>query len=782
VKRPAKANLPVEAITNNVLIARGAAAAVFRVDVVSYEFLSVAEKRRLFERFAWWMLKVEADFSIYRVCREYPADHYVDDTVSLIDERFADRARWEGLLADHAEHIRGMRSYVPELYFVVALNARSRLPWRGSKQDSQLMRDAEQEALDLISTYLPARRATTLELQWMMRRAAVRGVCEPDLDPYWSPPALSLDGGIWSAGRADVQKFMASVTKRGRHVEVEGEDGDSVQSFLSLGDFPLRAEFPGDAELLFAPLEKLDFGVDVVAHVRWISNKSMQTKADDSVRDSADSIEDASARYLDSETREHAQRSVQAQAYYSSEPYPPGLDTTISLAVGAADKTQLTERVRRLRRVYRASRLYDAPMLQVALYGDHLLRPDGGQVLEYRKLLKRERLAATMPLGSRSAGSERGIYVAHTIPGVRRPVRFNPLESSSINRGGAVLMVGALGGGKTIAGELLAYQAEHRGSIVVDIDPRPDHSFEALLGDRVHAISLDNVERNRGLLDPLVIAPPALREELAASYMVGILSPAHPPSWRSEVIAAVRAVLVQESPSSRAVVEHLLDSDNQNARDVGRELSIMADWGLCNLAFGDGSAVSTDVQRMVTTIKSAGLSLPPAGSARESYDDAERISVSTLKLIVCLALSLVSGDPSVHKLLLLDEAHSLAETADGRRFLARVLRMTRSMNVTMLLLSQLAGDFTELSELVGQRFSFRQETDEQARANLLMHGLEPTPAWIEMLQGFSDGECLMSGLDRRVAAVKFDVVRPEFLRLADTNPTRRIADLEQAVS
>jgi hypothetical protein len=97
------------------------------------------------------MLKVEADFSVYRVCREYPADHYVDDTVSLIDERFADRSRWEALLADHAEHIRGMRSYVPELYFVVALNARSRIPWRGTKQDSQLMRDAEQEALDLIS-------------------------------------------------------------------------------------------------------------------------------------------------------------------------------------------------------------------------------------------------------------------------------------------------------------------------------------------------------------------------------------------------------------------------------------------------------------------------------------------------------------------------------------------------------------------------------------------------------------------------------------------------------
>jgi hypothetical protein len=264
MKRKAKVALPVEAVAQNVLIARGLAAAVFRVDSVSYEFLGEMDKKRLWEKLAWWMLKVEANFSIYRVCREYPAERYVQDTVSLIDERFADRAAWEALLDQHAQRLRGMRSYEPELYFVVSLNARSRIPWRGASQDSQMMRDAEQESLDLIRSYLPARRATTLELQWLLRRVAVRGAREPDLDPHWSPPALSLEGGIWSPGRADVQRFMASVEKQGRRVYVEGEDGESYQSFLALGGFPVHAEFPGDSELLYAPLEKLDFAVDSV--------------------------------------------------------------------------------------------------------------------------------------------------------------------------------------------------------------------------------------------------------------------------------------------------------------------------------------------------------------------------------------------------------------------------------------------------------------------------------------------------------------------------------------
>jgi hypothetical protein len=84
------------------------------------------------------------------------------------------------------------------------------------------------------------------------------------------------------------------------------------------------------------------------------------------------------------------------------------------------------------------------------------------------------------------------------------------LEASETNRAGAVMLCGTLGSGKTMAAAAARLPGRAlRGSRVVDIDPRPDHSLERLPGleDLVHVISLANLDANRGLLDPLVVAP-----------------------------------------------------------------------------------------------------------------------------------------------------------------------------------------------------------------------------------------------------------------------------------
>src|SRR5947208_9774969 len=106
-----------------------------------------------------------------------------------------------------------------------------------------------------------------------------------------------------------------------------------------------------------------------------------------------------------------------------------------------------------------------------------------------------------------------------------------------------------LGSGKTIAAELLAFQAERRGSLVVDVDPKPDHNLEGLpeLDGRVQVIELSGEDRYRGLLDPLVVAPESLREDLASSYLIELL-PQAPPAWEAQVRKAVRAALEQPDP------------------------------------------------------------------------------------------------------------------------------------------------------------------------------------------------------------------------------------------
>ena len=184
--------------------------------------------------------------------------------------------------------------------------------------------------------------------------------------------------------------------------------------------------------------------------------------------------------------------------------------------------------------------------LQPALFLDHLPRADGGMVRDYADVLTIEQFGALMPVGTHQAGSERGVYIGRTLAGGARPVRFDVTEASRTGRPPSILLAGTLGSGKTIAAELLAFQAERRGSLVVDVDPKPDHNLEGLpeLDGRVHVIELSGDDRYRGLLDPLAVAPEALREDLASSYLIELL-PQAPPAWETQVRKAVRAALEQ---------------------------------------------------------------------------------------------------------------------------------------------------------------------------------------------------------------------------------------------
>src|SRR3954465_729002 len=129
------------------------------------------------------------------------------------------------------------------------------------------------------------------------------------------------------------------------------------------------------------------------------------------------------------------------------------------------------------------------------------------------------------------------------------PVRFNITETSRAGRPASILWPARAGPGTTIASELLAVQAERRGSLVVDVAPKPDHNLEGLpeLDGRVHVIELSGQDRYRGLLDPPVAAPDALREDLASSYLTELL-PQAPPAWETQVRKAVRETLERARP------------------------------------------------------------------------------------------------------------------------------------------------------------------------------------------------------------------------------------------
>ena len=281
----------------------------------------------------------------------------------------------------------------------------------------------EERAFRRASGCLPVRRATTAEVQWLLRRAACRGLDEPVLDEHWQPNALMVetpDGRVaYEPLECElVRHANAPILEEDRTLVVDAAEGRSYQAMLAVGALPEESEFPGSAELLFAPLEAVDFPVDAVVHARWLGNREAVAR----VRRRIVDADNAFAEQLTSAhgplsfaAEENRQLARELDAYLQSHERPPLLSAAISLAVGAPGREELERRVEALRHRFGTVSLYRPLGLQPALFLDHLPRADGGTVRDYADILTVEQFGALMTIGTHRAGASQGVYAA-TLP------------------------------------------------------------------------------------------------------------------------------------------------------------------------------------------------------------------------------------------------------------------------------------------------------------------------------------------------------------------------------
>ena len=101
---------------------------------------------------------------------------------------------------------------------------------------------SEQRIFERLSAVLAIQRASTRELQWLLRRAATRGVVEPSLDEHWQPDALLLGagedgrGGVFEPLGVDLERCAnAAITERERTLVVDGEQAALFRRCSRLG-------------------------------------------------------------------------------------------------------------------------------------------------------------------------------------------------------------------------------------------------------------------------------------------------------------------------------------------------------------------------------------------------------------------------------------------------------------------------------------------------------------------------------------------------------------------
>ena len=792
----------------------GQAAAMYRLPTVSYALLPDSDKHAWKWTVASLVLAAQADVSIYRVQRRWPTEDYVAQAAGLVDPQYQDPAVWQAFLEGHRPRLDALESHLPEVYLRVALPAP---PASGvkdtvdrvyrrlsetfgappaapiSQRRIEQVMDAESLMLDAVRRSMPgAEPMTTRQLQWLCRRAAVRHVAEPVLDENWRPNAMltvdpDSDGAVWEPRDSDfLPLFHATIRREQDHVVVRGYEAQTYQAFLTLGTLPGVVEFPGaQAELMFRTLDALPFPVDAVIHGKYIANRKALSEVNKAVIDAENALDEASTGHHAPDEMQYLNPALARalKTYLQSENQPPMLDATITYAIGAPSLAELRRRIQALASQFNTVAIHHPAGLQAHLYCDHLLRPGGGAVTDYDQMLTIEQFGMLMPVATRDVGSERGPYSGYTVANgrARSPVKTNLLAAAADALPTSVYLAGRQGSGKTLGAELLAYHAAMRGSYVITADPSPtpDHRITDLFPGESEVIGLDANPEYRGTLDPLIVTPEELREEIAVDYYLGVLDQPRP-GWDTELTRAVRAV--RQDPGSTsgslAVVERLA-AGNDTAREVASALEVVSDVGLGMLGFGDGKGAAArsfaDIKR-VTTIRMGNLALPSPDVPRSHYGRRERMAVATFRLVVAYIMWLVTHDRSIHKVVLLDEAWALPP-----ELLSQLVRLGRKFNCTVLICSQTISDLGALKNLIGMYFIFgvNDSNDDpdhpgEAQRAVSLIGLDPRDsalcARLADKRQFEKGRCLHRDLKGRVADMQMDLVDPEVLRILRTEP------------
>jgi hypothetical protein len=779
--------------------------AAFALPCVSYRWLSSERKRVLLAQLVAALGTIDGEVQILRVNRHLDADGYATQTRRACPS-LTDRGR--DYVSLQAARLREMRAAHPVVYLLASLpGARSglfasagRRSWlpasgpAGKLRRPRLIGVQELERAQVgaerlrahLSDFVGVRPARAAELQWLVRRSFCRGLGEPEVEDLHEPRALAFEHN----GRASLAPLEGEVVRwcnsllehRLGCVKVCSELGESWQALLTLGSLPETVEFPGHrAELMFAPIESLPFGVDVSLNARAIPNGAAVRLARRRIQDADQVLQAESDGELgvSDAAYERSRHARELLSYLQDASRPALLRATSTLAVGASSEEQLAERVDACRRAYGDIRLHRPLGDQLALFLQHL-PAQRTRVVGYDDTLTLEQVAAMMPLAAHEVGSHSGFYLGHSASASRRPVRLDLKEGSQSDRNTAILAVGALGSGKTTLAQKLAYEAFLQGARVVDFDPKGDHRFHLLddVAPCAETIALRPEDRSlRGVLDPLRVAPAHLRREATVSFLCELLPARAKPTWETAVMACVdRVIRACRAPTCQEVIRALLAGDRDDV-EVGKAIAVYSGAGLTQLGFADAESPAPAAGRsQVTHIAIRDLPAPPLDAPRSEYTQAERIGVQIMRLIAMLAMDLLAREPGRLKVFCVDEGWRLLADPVGRTLLASLQRMGRSEMAVPIVSTQLVGDALvgereSLVNLLGATFVFGLRSDVEAERALKLLGLQPDdPQARAMLLEMDAGACMFRDHRGRVEAVQVELVAPWLAQRLSTTP------------
>jgi AAA-like domain len=569
--------------------------------------------------------------------------------------------------------------------------------------------------------------ASPADLEWLLHRSVNLGEPEPKL--YGKPSWEVEDMGHFTDGLRYHAPLYGDAVKIGtrelgdesreRHVSVltvgrmDPFDVPDRDPWMTWGDGLSNSEDPQfvewSARFSLLPPEEMRKAI------RWRGNMLRNQRQHFDIKDidtppSVDSAYRSAVQVLDELESGNPVYAVSAVGY-------------IRAAVVGSTVQDVRRRAQAVRDAYGPKILVEQPSGQIAAMRE--FQPCGPLAQTgYKRRMRVPDLAAAMPNVDGALGDRLGFYLGFTASGTRSAVNFEPRVMTELNRGsGLVTIIARQGGGKSVVGGAICYDAVRRGTRTIINDPS---GLLAPLADlpeiAPYSQVLDLAKAPAGTLVPwALIAPPnprnfdteaewkeAAREaelarvELAidiANMMIhrGTLTP----EVREAISKAVMTVGGRPDRNYWHVVDALRAMDTAPARIAADALENISDQPLARLYFppADASPIVTKLptnEAVLTIIVMSNVRAPAAGTDPESWSISERMAVPALHLSGYLTLREVYNRPRHEpKLMFQDEGSFVSDVASLRSLLRRATTDSRKYNLVFLWANQDAAGLLE---------------------------------------------------------------------------------------
>jgi hypothetical protein len=802
--------------------------AIFKIQGDNYEFLSEAGKRELNWRLANYLGGITSDAQLHIIPVEQDIDAHYDSIVNNLDKADPLYPRSEPLFQKQRNYLKSsiqskaeVNDYTNYIYVKLQMSANQLDVMKEAfsyfvkdpinavhswlNLDTRDILESKIEEyqhlangwLEQQSELLCMTRATAKETQWLIKRAAYRGMPEnkinllyddTDKKNIWQPKA-ELEDGVLHPQKSIVNLFEGKITPKNRYLEVETEEGLSYQSFMVMSHFPDEIRNPG-REWIYKLLQK-DVKPEICIHFEAIdperSLKKVEGKQQE-IESQTEHVREAGAR-VPKDLKEGLMDGMQLENELRNN-REPLLVSTIQFCVASQDKDDMQSRSKKLINFFKMWQFaVERPVADQSKLFFNFIPSVTNMVKGYAMPLTPLAAASGIFSTTHNVGDSKGPYIGTF--GMKK-VFLDLAQACLENMSAAASFFGNLGVGKSYNANLLTILAVLNGASGLIIDPKGERShwvekFELLKG-HINLINIGTEKENRGVLDPYNIYPDDL--ETATELLINIVIELCKIEYGSETYIVLKEAATKvkngiKKPCMYSLTEYLDEWDEKDddyfgvAQKLARLIRVEKEVGMGQLIYGQGDEKTINLDNRLNIIQIQNLKMPEKDTQKEDYTSEEVMSSVIIMILSQFAkkFALKNKDKmeKIFQVILFDESWMLGKTKQGQNMYNFLVRMGRSMFTAPIFNGHSVTDISDVGVRNGitYRFCFRTNDDDEAERMLQYLGMEISPKNINLMKSLPNATCMFRDKDGRVGKLHFDVVFKELHDILSTTPKQK---------